>query len=109
MKEPSQVSQGPSWTPLKEVVIVTEPALEARLMEAVARSGGKRMTVVAAHGRGLTGDGGADVSGQLVRIECVCTAEVADRIAKAIQNRFFAKYDVFVAMTDVQVLRPDKF
>lgn len=97
------------WVALKQVVIVSEPALEARLLDAVAKSGGKRMTVVSAHGKGLTGDGGADVSGELIRIDCFCTEEVAEAIARALQNRFFGKYDVFVAMADAKVLRPDKF
>jgi hypothetical protein len=97
------------WSRVKQVVIVSEPALESRLLDLIERNGGKRLTVVSAQGRGLTGPGGPDVSGQLVRIECFCADDAAERVAQAIAAKFFAKYDVFVACAAVDVLRPEKF
>ncbi len=97
------------WNDVKKLVVVCEPALESKLVALVSKGGGKLMTVVTARGRGLLGDSGADLSGELIRLECFCPSPVAERIVQGIQSRFFAKYDVFVAVSEAQVLRPDKF
>jgi hypothetical protein len=97
------------WTPMKQVIVVCEPALEERIVQQIDKSGGKLLTIVPTSGRGLLGEGGADVAGSLIRIECFCPEDTATRLVLALKTRFFQKYDLFLAVSDVTVLRPDKF
>ena len=97
------------WARVKQVMIVCEPSLEKRIVSMLESCGAKLSTIFAVGGMGLLGRGAADVSGGLIRIECYCSAAAADSIATIVQQKFFSKYDVFLTVQEVSVLRPDKF
>lgn len=88
---------------------MAEPSLEDRLIELLEQNGARLLTSALVKGRGLLGTASADLSGALVRMECFCAPERAEKIAAAIQKKFFKSYDIFLTISDAQVLRPEKF
>ena len=61
-------------------------------------------------GRGSRGvrDAGWASSGN-IRVEVVCDAVLAERIAEGLRDRFYDDYAMILYISDVTVLRPDKF
>ncbi len=94
----------------KLVTIVTEAVLEAELCAELKRQGARGYTISNARGSGDRGvrDAGWQTSSN-IRIEVVCTAEVAERIETCLRERFFESYAMISFTSDVAVLRPDKF
>jgi len=44
-----------------------------------------------------------------VRIEVVCSEDLAARIARQVSARYYEDYAMILFESDIQVLRPDKF
>ena len=94
----------------KLVTIITEAALEIELCRLVEELGASGYTVTNARGSGSRGirDAGWSVSGN-VRIEVVCSPELALEIAKAVSEKYYQDYAMILFEHDVRVLRADKF
>lgn len=94
----------------KLVTIVTEARIERQLLSAVESAGARGWTITDVRGKGSRGVRRAefDLSGNL-RLEVVCEATVAEAIATAVRERFYADYAMILYLQDVEVLRPDKF
>ena len=94
----------------KLITIVTEAALEAELCEAIEKLGASGFTLVNARGSGSRGirDAGWSSSGN-IRVEVVCSVEVAQRITHHLQENYYDNYAMILFESDVTVLRPEKF
>ena len=94
----------------KLLTIVTEALLETSITEALNELGVSGYTIVNARGLGSRGvrDAGWASSGN-IRVEIVCDAAMAERIAESLRNKFYANYAMILYIGDVTVLRPDKF
>lgn len=94
----------------KLLTIVTEAALEGTLTRDIERLGAHGHTVTDARGRGSRGarNAGWDASGN-IRVEVVCDAEMADVIVAHLQEHYYDDYAMIVFVSDIRVLRPDKF
>lgn len=94
----------------KLVTIITESALENEICELVESLGASGYTVTNARGSGSRGirDAGWSASGN-VRIEVVCSPELALRIAREVSERYYQDYAMILFEHDVRVLRSDKF
>lgn len=94
----------------KLVTIVTEVALEAELCEDLEKLGAAGFTIVNARGSGSRGvrDAGWSSSGN-IRLEIVCSADVAQRITQHVQETYYENYAMILFESDVTVLRPEKF
>ncbi len=94
----------------KLLTIVTESALETELCDELIRLGAGGYTVTDARGSGSRGvrDAGWASSGN-IRIEVICDARVADRIAAHLRDRYYSDYAMILYLSDVSVLRPEKF
>jgi nitrogen regulatory protein PII len=94
----------------KLLTIVTESLLETSIIEALDDLGVSGYTIVNARGRGSRGvrDAGWESSGN-IRVEVVCDATMAERIAESFRNKFYANYAMILYIGDVTVLRSDKF
>ena len=53
--------------------------------------------------------GASDWEGSNVKIETVVSAEVAERILALLAERYFARFAVIGYVTDLEVVRGDKF
>lgn len=94
----------------KLVTIITEAVLEGELCDFLADLGASGYTVTNARGSGSRGVRSAGWSASSnVRIEVVCSEELAAKIAKEVSERYYADYAMILFESDIHVLRPDKF
>ncbi len=94
----------------KLVTIVTEAMLETELCETLSRLGASGFTVTDARGSGSRGvrDAGWSSSGN-VRIEVVCSEEVASKIGEYVRDKYYENYAMILFEADIRVLRSGKF
>jgi len=95
--------------PLKLVTIVAEPVLEERIAEALHRLGARGHTATAAHGAGSRGMRASDPPGESVRIEAVVSEAVAEQILTHVAANYFSNYAVIAFVTNVDVVRGEKY
>lgn len=94
----------------KLISIITESALESRLLDDLARLGARGCTVLDARGRGARGARNADWDqSQNVKIEVICDAATAETIAQHCRTTFGQHYAMVLYLSDVEVFRPEKF
>ncbi len=99
-----------TFTNRKLVTIVTESVLERSLVARLKELGAKGYTSMPVAGEGHRGArSGADPLGDNLRIEVVCSEEVAERIVEAVVAEFYDNYAMVLFVSDVQVVRPQKF
>lgn len=94
----------------KLVTIICESDLEPRLGEDIMRLGAHGYTASDARGRGSRGlrDAAWGPSAN-VRIEVICDAEVAERIAGHMHDAYSRHYALVLYISEVEVLRAEKF
>lgn len=92
------------------LTIITEASLEARLIADLKRMGAPGYTVSDARGEGQRGirDAGWRASGN-IRVEVVSDRATAEAIAEELRRRYYADYAMILYLTEVSVLRPEKF
>ncbi|CUA83656.1 MULTISPECIES: P-II family nitrogen regulator [Gulbenkiania] len=94
----------------KLLTIVTESVLEGQLVEDIRRLGAHGYTVCDARGGGTHGvQGGAWSFDANIRIDVVCDEAVAGAIAERCRSRYLPHYGMIVYVSEVGVLRPEKF
>jgi len=95
---------------LKLLTVVTESALEASLVRDIERLGASGYTISNARGKGHRGVREADWEAESnIRVEVVCDEGTARRIAAHLQQRYYDNYAMILLLSDVEVLRPEKF
>ena len=96
--------------PCKLVVIISEAAIEDALARDLMRLGAHGYTVADVRGQGSHGTRsalwGADRS---IRMEVLCDETTSDVIIEHVEKHYFDNYAMVTYVTDVAVLRPDKF
>jgi nitrogen regulatory protein PII len=92
------------------LTIVTEAALERDLLEELDALGARGYTVTDARGRGSRGVRSSEwMQDGNIRVEVICEAALAQRIAERLRDRFYDNYAMVIFLQDVSVLRPGKF
>jgi nitrogen regulatory protein P-II 2 len=96
--------------PKKLLVIITEAALEKRLIQDAKRLGAQGYTVYDVRGGSehATHEGAWEAD-RMIEIKIICSALVAETIAEHVMAQFASNYGVSLFFTDVQVIRPQKF
>jgi nitrogen regulatory protein P-II 2 len=96
--------------PKKLLVIITEAALEKRLIQDAKRLGAHGYTVYDVRGGSehATHEGAWEAD-RMIEIKIICDTPVADAIAAHVMAQYAANYGVSLFFTDVQVIRPQKF
>lgn len=94
----------------KLLTIVVEAPLEQRMVKDLERFGVHGYTITDARGKGSRGvrDAGWERSGN-IRVEVVCDATCAAALAEHLQKHYFDNYAMILFVSDVEVLRPEKF
>lgn len=92
------------------LTLICEAALEARILKDLERLGAPGWTLSDARGSGARGvrSAGWDNDGN-IRLEVVCGRERAEQIVAHLQERYYDNYAMICYLTDVEVLRPQKF
>ena len=94
----------------KLLTIVTEAAIEQLVLQDIERLGAHGYTVSDVRGKGRRGVRNSDWGTSTnVRIEVVCAQPTADTIAAHLKTHYYENYAMILFMSDVVVLRPEKF
>jgi nitrogen regulatory protein PII len=94
----------------KLVTVVTEALIEKELLAALEKLGVTGYTITEARGKGHRGvrDAGWE-HGRNIRVEIVCEDAVARRVAAHLKEHFYPDYAMVMFISEVEVLRPEKF
>lgn len=92
------------------LTIITESALEATLLRTLTREGLRGYTISDARGRGDHGerDGSWSENGN-IRLETVCSRELAERLLAHLQERYYPHYAMVAFLQQVEIVRSEKF
>lgn len=92
------------------LTVICEAALEKKLVVDLEQLGAPGWTISDARGRGGRGvrSAGWDTEGN-IRVDIICTRDVAERIAGHLQARYYANYAMVCYLAQVEVLRAEKF
>jgi nitrogen regulatory protein PII len=92
------------------VTIITEAVIEKELIAALEKLGVSGYTITDARGKGHRGVRNTGWEhGANIRVEVVCEDSLARAIADCLKERYYENYAMILFMTDVDVLRPEKF
>ncbi|HSM05626.1 MAG TPA: hypothetical protein VK858_13510 [Longimicrobiales bacterium] len=95
--------------PVTLLTIVAETVLEEELTRRVMGLGATGYTVTASRGRGSKGMRTGDIPGEGVRIEVLAGEDAARSILDMLASEYFPHYAVAAWLTDVQVVRGEKY
>ncbi|WP_197535614.1 P-II family nitrogen regulator [Pararhodospirillum photometricum] len=92
------------------VTVITEATLENAILADIDALGPSGYTVTEARGKGSRGiqSGSWGVSSN-IRIEIVCDEAVAGKIAAAVHAKYAPHYGMVIYLSDVEVLRADRY
>ncbi|MHB1358173.1 MAG: P-II family nitrogen regulator [Rhodocyclaceae bacterium] len=92
------------------LTIVTEAIVERTLLGDLDRLGVRGYTVSNARGKGNRGvrDAAWDEAAN-IRVEVICARALAEEVLRHLQFRYYADYAMVTFLTEVDVLRPEKF
>ena len=87
-----------------------EAALEARVIKDLEKLGAPGWTLSDARGSGTRGkrSAGWDNDGN-IRLEIICGRDRAEQIVNHLQARYYDNYAMICFLSEVEVLRPQKF
>jgi hypothetical protein len=91
------------------VTIVTEGLLKEQLIAILRRHGATGFTITRTDGEGSRGVRASDWEGPNLRFECIVPHDAGERILQDVGEAFFENYSVIAWLTEVAVLRGDKF
>ena len=92
------------------LTVVTEAVLEHTLVAELDGLGARGCTVSDARGRGSRGvRDAAWGEAANIRIEVICSRETAERILAAWKERYYRDYAMVAFLSEVEILRPEKF
>lgn len=94
---------------LKKITIVAEAVLEERLIREMRQLGARGYTLSEVRGDGSRGVRASEWEGKNIQLEILASAETADRVLTHVSERYFAHYAVVVWLTDVQVIRGNRY
>ncbi|AOT05939.1 P-II family nitrogen regulator [Arthrobacter sp. U41] len=94
----------------KLLTVVTEAVLEGTLVRDIDRLNAHGYTITDARGKGHRGVRSAGwEANSNIRIEVVCDDQTAGAIASYLQEHYYQDYAMILFVSDVDVLRPEKF
>ncbi|TLX61172.1 transcriptional regulator [Stutzerimonas nosocomialis] len=92
------------------LTVICESALESRLVAELKQLGAPGWTLSDARGSGSRGVRSAEWNTEgNIRLEVICSREVAERIARHLQTRYYDHFAMVCYLAQVEVLRPAKF
>ena len=92
-----------------KITIISERLLKDDLIDLIKEVGAAGFTLTAVEGEGSRGVRAGDWEGRNVMIETLVSEANADRILVMLNERFMESYAVVAWVTEVAVLRGDKF
>jgi nitrogen regulatory protein P-II 2 len=96
-------------TKLKRVTIIFQDELEKRLASDLKALGVKGYTIDKVRGEGLEGLRTSEWEGENIRMVSVCSPAICDKILEHLHKHYFEQYSGIVYVTDVEVVRGERF
>ena len=93
----------------KLVTIICEPVLLNSVLVLTKEFGATGNTLTEVRGEGNGEKRSGEIPDLKLKIEIVAEPELAIEIMKAVGERFFGNYSLITYMSDVQVVRAEKF
>lgn len=94
---------------MKKVTVVAEAVLEQQIVRELRELGAGGYTISGVRGEGSRGVRASEWEGENVKVETLVGAATADRILEHVAAAYFEHYAVIAWVTDVQVVRGDKY
>lgn len=91
------------------LTIVIETSLAHRLEEDLLECGAKGFTSSLAHGAGPKNQRSSDIEGGNVRIETVVSDSVLEAILEKLKSNYFPHYAISCWVSEVEVVREDRY
>ena len=91
------------------LTIVAETLLKDRLLHEVRQAGAKGFTITEVSGEGSRQRRVSEILGDNIKVEVIIKREVAESILDVLQKDFFPRYAVVAYMSEVQVVRENKY
>lgn len=98
-----------SFSKKKLLVVVCEAALEPRLIKDVLDLGAKGYTITPAHGTGPRNQRNGDLEGGNIKLEVVAKEQTVQLILEKLKANYFPHYAVSSWVSDVEVLRDERY
>lgn len=95
--------------PLCLVTVIAEAILKDRLIQLVRHEGAKGYTITPAEGEGSRQRRVGELLGDNFRLETIVSTDVADRLLHALSTEYFERYAVIAYLSNVQVVRGEKY
>jgi nitrogen regulatory protein P-II 2 len=95
--------------PLKCVTIVAEAVLADQITAEIKRLGATGFTLSETRGEGSRHLRAGEIPGENVRIDAIVSEKIAEAIVDHVARVYFDHYAVIVYITDVHVVRGDKY
>lgn len=91
------------------LTVVAEALLKDRLIHEIRLAGAKGFTLPEVSGEGSRQRRISEILGDNIKIEVIAKRETADRILTVLQKDFFPRFAVVAFLSEVQVVREDKY
>lgn len=92
------------------LTLITEATIESSLLRDLDRLGVRGYTVSDARGRGSRGvRDAAWRESSNIRIEVICPRTLAEAVLTYVQARYYANYAMVAFLSEIEILRPEKF
>lgn len=93
----------------KLVTVIAETELEQQIVEELKTLGASGYTVSKTTGHGSRDVRSGALPGQNIRIEVIASDQLSEKIVTHISTRYFAHYAVICYVSEVEVLRAEKY
>jgi len=91
------------------LVIVAEALLKDRLIHSIREAGAKGFTVTEVAGEGSRQRRVGELLGDNIKIEVIVNRETAERVLVVLQKDYFPHFAVIAYLSEVQVVREEKY
>lgn len=92
------------------ITVVTEAVLESEIEKLLNEAGAKGYTISDVRGKGQQGFRSGDWKESAnIQIQIICKPELGEKIVNNLREQFFENYNIIIYLSDVQVLRSEKF
>jgi len=94
---------------LKKITIIAENLLKDGIIRVIKSEGGTGYTITACEGEGSRGIHASEWEGRNIQVDSITDEETAHKILERISEKYIKNYALIAYMSDVEVVREDKF